>query len=258
MKKYHVLWKNYFHKLITGEDISNLRQFVESVSEITVEDLIEASNIDLIKEKAPKILEKQMEAVQKILSIESASEGWKQKKTNYADIQLFSTKMPGTSLLLFKIIGDIKCSFDQVYYFCSDPTNWNKINPSIKNFRTLERFTDNLAIEYTYTTAPFISDRDIVALRYHEILEEDGFAINCQISVEHDDCPPIKGCVRIDLFGGNIFRQIGKNHMKFTQITYVDAKGMLKHAPDFIIKAAVQQQADNLFKLKKFMESNSV
>jgi len=46
--------------------------------------------------------------------------------------------------------------------------------------------------------------------------------------------------------------------MKFTQITYVDAKGMLKHAPDFIIKAAVQQQADNLFKLKKFMESNSV
>jgi len=107
-------------------------------------------------------------------------------------------------------------------------------------------------------SASFISDRDFVALRYREILEEDGFAIHCQISVEHDDCPPIKGCIRADVFSGCMFRQIGKNQCRYTQISYVDAKGMLKHAPDFIVKAAVKQQTDHTFKLKKYVEENIV
>lgn len=48
--------------------------------------------------------------------------------------------------------------------------------------------------------------REMVFLKYTEIMPEDRFAISCFVSLDRPDIPVTKGHVRVDSFGGYIVR----------------------------------------------------
>jgi len=255
IKKYNLLWKNYFHRLLTGDDISNERQIAEGVF---AEELIDTSNMDLPddqRQKNREILEKQIETVQKVLSIERASEGWKAQKLSKNDHLLFFKKMTGVSShIMSKSIVDINVPFDKVHHFVAENFFTEGIHPGLINPRVVEKYSNNLSVIYCPFKIAVINDRDLLMLRYHEILEEDGFGITCLVSIEREDVPHMKGYVRSELFGGLIVRRTGDNTSRLTYVYLGDGKGMLKHVPDYFTKAGIKDGSICVVRAKETLE----
>jgi len=203
--------------------------------------------------KNREILEKQIETVQKVLSIERASDGWKlQKVPNHT---LYFKKMTGlSSHIMSKSIVDINVEFEKVHNFVSENFFTPEIHPVLKASEIVERYSNNLSVVHAMFKLPVINDRDLLMLRYHEILEEDGFGVTCLVSIEREDVPQKKGYVRSEIFGGLIVRRTGEETCRLTYVYLGDGKGMLKNVPEFFTKAGIRDGSQCVVRAKLVLE----
>ena len=124
----------------------------------------------------------------------------------------------------------------RLIYDLSIRTEWDNI---LSNMRIFDKVNENIDHMYSLYKAPFgISNRDFCQRRMKSMGYKDtSFIIHFE-SVEHKDCPEIKGTIRAHTtISGYIIRPDPKHHGSslMTILTQTDIKGLV---PKFIVNAA--------------------
>mmetsp|Transcript_11011 Transcript_11011/g.16702 ORF Transcript_11011/g.16702 Transcript_11011/m.16702 type:complete len:244 (-) Transcript_11011:15-746(-) len=97
-------------------------------------------------------------------------------------------------------------------------------NKQIKEFKVIERFEDGTPkIMYSRAKMPMMTDRDnLIELGKTQL--PDGSYLFTNKSIDRDDYPPRKGCIRMDFFKCTMLKQVGPD-LSLIEFQYFDMKG---------------------------------
>lgn len=243
IKKQIPEWTSFFSKIIGNLDLTVSRP------QITAEDIASISNVDWASNTNHEIHKKQIELIQASLHAENDVVGWKTKV--HESYTVHFKWIEHTNVVISKTETIIPAPLGDVVEFLKENIDSPSLSPMLVEWRTIEKFNENLSVVHASYKLPILTNRDFVFLNYHEYLPEEKFSITCHISVEREDVPPVPGYIRAITTGAWIFRGTANDTTHVTYTFNIDGKGKLSSAPKSVVKHAAKQEA---IKAKKLYE----
>jgi len=204
--------------------------------------------------EASSALNKQADNIKKLLVLERQTD-WKLKEGKGFNFY-FKTFDNG------KFIAKTACEFDgdykDLHNFIKDNVGTKKFSPGTKEYLILKQYKSDLKEVYRLFNTDIIDDREFVSIDYAELLEEERFGCVYYSSIERNDIPVKKGCVRGEIFGGFIIRGISENRTAVSNLLHIDARGYTKLIPKKLLKHMAFKDAPTFIEIisKEFPQTN--
>jgi hypothetical protein len=248
-------WKSFFHKFITGSEVMSSSTAVKF--DIAPEDLINEANQDIMHVLVcPIVKSKQKEMFHRLFQLEKQTSDWepeendgvmtKYKKFKGSSIFVMSTEvvLPGTAEDFVNILRNICSTTSQTEIAIGKDSDFER--------NILVEYNENLRVVHTVHKAhPLFKARDFVTLNHLQTVPEENFAITCCASIEKEEYPKVKGCIRGDILHGCIFRGHSDGTTTVSLLIHLDAKGMGKVAPGFLLKKGLFKTHSDFIRMFK-------
>jgi len=187
------------------------------------------------------------------VTMEQRSLSWKKKK-EVDKVKLFVEK--GKSLLT-KYETTLNCTVEHAFSHLS-VKSLCALDPSIK-MEVIDQVTDDLVVVRIEPNMKkymkFVKQRDLVLLRYQEILKDQGYAIVTACSVQRSDVPERKGYIRADTYSLYVLKDVGEGKCSISYIVTADPKGNLGPLTKIMQKKLISDRRNAFQKLKTQIES---
>jgi len=238
-------WEELFFRLLGRKHlIVNRKTGVPEFSKEFVDDIVSAmvarsaENIgSREREKCSPLLVQQTQDLETLLTLEKRSDFEIMKRENF---DLYWKPFEGsTAAAVMKLVSrNLKVDYRRLFEFVA-AGGLTKLNPNIEDHRLIEHYTDNLSIECQTFRMSF-GRREMVALKYSEILPIGRLGIVCWRSIKRDDIP-VK-YTRIKIFSGFIVRETNPGETQVSLIIHADSKGIVKYLPRGLLRKALKKQ----------------
>jgi len=163
-----------------------------------------------------------------------------------------------------KGVGVVNAPADLVLEFLVVPANiklFDRMCESGEIIQILDKRTHICQLKFSTTICISKQSRDFVLAR-HNYAKQDGSLIIVACSVDHPDCPKLKGYIRGEIFcGGYVVQPVpeNKNQCIVTYISYFDIGHFPIDLPDWIKDAMVERiyekQPLNIHYLRRVVEN---
>jgi hypothetical protein len=200
----------------------------------------------------PILLDTAAEAVRN-LRAEGEQEGW-QFHSRQQEVDIYIKKVAGSSTDCCKGVGIIPAAPEIVSCAFNDQSlrpEWDKMMASAK---LIEQFDPYTAASYSAFAAPFpVSGRDFCNLGRKSIPQPDGSFLSYSRSIQHKNCPAVKGFVRGTLhFSGLLITPVeGGRASKVIYTLGSDPNGSI---PKFLVNAANVAQPLCIATIRNFLQ----
>lgn len=156
-----------------------------------------------------------------------------QKINEKENIRVYSTEVPGSSILKIKAETIINTNISRIQSILDNVEHRKNWIPYLKDSRIIENISDQKNIEYSLFTAPWpASDREFV-YEITMIFKNNSSAIYQMKSINHPGKPENESFIRADLMESSyILTALSENITQVELIYHADPKGWL---PNWII-----------------------
>eukprot|EP01119_Soliformovum_irregulare_P014823 TRINITY_DN408_c0_g1_i9.p1 TRINITY_DN408_c0_g1~~TRINITY_DN408_c0_g1_i9.p1 ORF type:complete len:503 (+),score=108.84 TRINITY_DN408_c0_g1_i9:65-1573(+) len=214
-------WNHFFSRLITGSDMAHDDH---EAFHLTVDELIAYSNMDLPPQD---MIESQRDLLSAVFLLEKEMTQWKMYRNDMGSFRYSIQKLPSGQVAFNTALRfDIPMSVADSHHWRLE--NENLLYPEIVSVKYLDEISPQLVIKQSVHDAHWpTAQRELVCLRFHELMPDDQFAIVAMKSVARDDVPVTKGCVRASVEVGWIARPIAdkKDMCRLTMVQCIDMGG---------------------------------
>lgn len=162
-----------------------------------------------------------------------SDDSWK-KETVIDGFTIYSRKEQGSSILGFKLEGNLKAPIEQVMEHLRDVENSSEWTPGLVHKSTIENFSDIEAITYSISEMPWpLNKRDYILHNKLFIHEQKKLLYVISYSVENSRYPVDKRYVRADIGYSNIgIRPVSDSETYIEWTVFADPKGVV---PSFVV-----------------------
>ncbi|XP_077993656.1 stAR-related lipid transfer protein 3-like isoform X3 [Glandiceps talaboti] len=156
-----------------------------------------STNINLLSPKDKEYYMKGRDAMEKMLQMVKADDGWKLEKQNSTGVTVYVKDFHDLGRI-YKMEGnvdiDAQLLFEELFYKLPDSPKWNPTIAEAKIIHTVDDHTDIAYNRAAESGGGIVASRDFVTVRHWQLI--DGMYISSGQAVTYDEMPPTKKCVR--------------------------------------------------------------
>jgi len=225
-----------------SEAIPDGKSEILDVSQSYIDSLVEqsvarsASFVD--KGRDQELLDQAVRDMKMLIELEKTEDCDIIEKTNY---QIQYRVFGKSAKAVVKVISTtLKADYERVYNFIKENFGSKVMMPYIEQHKVVEQYTDNISVDLYIVKLHYLPRREILTMRYSEILPSMGLGLISFRSIKREDVP--SKYTRLKIFSGFMVRSEAEGRCTVSYIAHVDGKGLLSLVPRGVLRATIKRQ----------------